>query len=692
MAAPRGNERVPGRYSARRTKRQYPRAHWCVWTPRLRNDNASRHSHPGIHPRCRWHRSGRNEAYLNNERSNTMPSTADRVRSVLQGIEERDSDLARELRSVRERTTTLEMPANVEIAEDAGFTQDLTQETIVLRAGRPVLAVSHNEPRLVFGDAESEVWRERLNSAHNLLIPAIRAVGRIELENNPRFDWVGTGWLVSEDIIVTNRHVASEFGTNEGSRFIFRTSPMGKMAANIDFLREVDNSDSYGFEVSEILHIEPGNGPDVAFLRLRTRTSSSLAEPIRLSAKVPSRTDFVAVIGYPARDSRIPEQDLMDRIFGNIYNRKRLAPGQVMSWAADSLRHDCSTLGGNSGSVVLSIATGEAVALHFSGRFLESNYAVPAALVADRLHRISHVGKSVPAPPTSGASLRVPAVEQAAASELGGQVSFEIPLTFRLDIGVPRRLSSLARPSLGMTNTHDEGEIDNDELMVEGRVEDYSDREGYKDDFMGSKHRVPLPTISAHDVVTFESNGMISDVLNYQHFSTAMSRGHMTRREDPIWGSVTEAAKGNADSMHVTNVVPQMQPFNAPIWLGLEDYALEHAREDEMLISVFTGPFFAKNDPIMYGVKIPVSFWKIIAFVHDNTKQLCATGYTMSQHSFLREEEFVFGQHETSQIPISTIEARSALKFGDLSLVDPLRGGEESLTLPLTDYSQIKFY
>ncbi len=170
------------------------------------------------------------------------------------------------------------------------------------------------------------------------------------------------------------------------------------------------------------------------------------------------------------------------------------------------------------------------------------------------------------------------------------------------------------------------------------------------------------------------------------------SRGHMTRREDPIWGGAAEAAKGNEDSMHVTNVVPQMQPFNAPIWLGLEDYALEHAREDEMLISVFTGPFFAKNDPIMYGVKIPVSFWKIIAFIHNDTKQLCATGYTMSQRSFLREEEFVFGQHETSQIPISTIEARSGLKFGDLSLVDPLLGGEEALTLPLTDYSQIKFY
>src|SRR5260370_18652419 len=98
-----------------------------------------------------------------------MASKVDRVRGVLQGIEERDSDLARELRSVRERTTALEMPANLEIAEDSGFTRDLTQETIVLRTGRPVLAVSHNEPRLVFSYAESEAWRERLPSAHNLL-------------------------------------------------------------------------------------------------------------------------------------------------------------------------------------------------------------------------------------------------------------------------------------------------------------------------------------------------------------------------------------------------------------------------------------------------------------------------------------------------------------------------------------------
>ena len=33
----------------------------------------------------------------------------------------------------------------------------------------------------------------------------------------------------------------------------------------------------------------------------------------------------------------------------------------------------------------------------------------------------------------------------------------------------------------------------------------------------------------------------------------------------------------------------------------------------------------------MYGVRIPLAFWKIIAFIHDETGKLCATGYEMNQ-------------------------------------------------------------
>ena len=75
----------------------------------------------------------------------------------------------------------------------------------------------------------------------------------------------------------------------------------------------------------------------------------------------------------------------MTAIFGDVYDKKRLAPGQVTAVAADQLCHDCSTLGGNSGSVLLDFATGEAVGLHFAGRFLENNFAVPSMVIKNRL-------------------------------------------------------------------------------------------------------------------------------------------------------------------------------------------------------------------------------------------------------------------------------------------------------------------
>jgi endonuclease G len=168
------------------------------------------------------------------------------------------------------------------------------------------------------------------------------------------------------------------------------------------------------------------------------------------------------------------------------------------------------------------------------------------------------------------------------------------------------------------------------------------------------------------------------------------ARGHMTRREDPVWGTGEAPGRGNSDSMHVTNVVPQMQTFNAGVWLDLEQFALQNARKDKMKISVFTGPFLTDDDPVKFGVKVPVQFWKVIAFIHDETGRLSATGYTMSQEDFLTDEEFVFGQHKTTQTSIASIEQRAGLSFGELSSHDPL-DVMESPTTELTDVSQIRF-
>jgi len=169
------------------------------------------------------------------------------------------------------------------------------------------------------------------------------------------------------------------------------------------------------------------------------------------------------------------------------------------------------------------------------------------------------------------------------------------------------------------------------------------------------------------------------------------SRGHMTRKEDPIWGDLRMARTACSDTFHVTNATPQMQPFNAPVWLDLEDYALENARQDDMKITVITGPIFYDDDPVKFGVKIPVEFFKIIAFIHDNTRKLCATGYTVSQADYLTNEEFVYGEFKTYQVSIRSLETKTGITFGKLVEIDPAKG-EEAISTPLSTVEEIRFY
>ncbi|WP_181832672.1 DNA/RNA non-specific endonuclease [Bosea caraganae] len=607
-------------------------------------------------------------------------------------------------------------------------------ESIVMRRLRPVLAVKGGTTELAFADpAESELWKERLAGAKEHLDRAIRAVGRVELQGG-RLDWVGTGWVVAENVLVTNRHVAQEFAQRRGEGFAFRMGSQGLMSARADFLQEIDNPAALEFELLRPLHIEEEPGPDVAFFEIKlTSGDARLAEPIKLSATI-RETPAVATIGYPAYDSRIPEPDLMLRLYGNVFDSKRLAPGAVTKIEQTRLQHNCTTLGGNSGSVLVDLDSGLAVGLHFSGSFLATNYAVRADVVEDLLRRVrsgrTRRETANPVPPPA------PPVRSKAAAPQGasGSASLTIPLTITVSLGGQAGLEPPARRWSGAPTEPDDG--GGESGGEEARPEDYRDREGYAADFLGET--VPLPKVerAASDVLTYDNEGQQDSVLRYEHYSVVMSRsrrlcffsatnidgnlsrksarvgwkwdprilksqqimnecygnpprfsrGHMTRREDPGWGDPVTAKRGNEDSMHVTNATPQMQAFNAPIWLALEDYALQHAREDDMKISVFTGPYFSDHDRPIYGVRIPLAFWKIIAFIHDETGRLCATGYEMNQEQNLpSEEEFVFGAFTSpqlgtaAQVPIHTIEMRSGLNFGPLASVDPLTGQMEGI-------------
>ena len=117
----------------------------------------------------------------------------------------------------------------------------------------------------------------------------------------------------------------------------------------------------------------------------------------------------VAVIGYPARagEDVIPDQAWMERVFGGHYDVKRAAPGVVTpnsrGWATD----DGTTLGGNSGSAVIDLSSGKAIALHFAGAYVIENYAVPASIIRDYLRRRPWTKRRSPSTPAAMAGATV---------------------------------------------------------------------------------------------------------------------------------------------------------------------------------------------------------------------------------------------------------------------------------------------
>lgn len=248
-------------------------------------------------------------------------------------------------------------------------------EAIIHRRYRPAIFVENNS----FG-VPPHPWQELADGARRENIErAILSVGRIELPHHPRVPYGGTGFVVGEGLVMTNRHVAALFARGVGQRAL--GFEQGQSAA-LDLEAERGSRQTHLLTVSEVVMIHPYW--DMALLRVTGLPEQ--ARPLALSVQPPEELAdrTVVVIGYPAQDPR-NNVDLQNRIFGGVYEVKRMQPGKLLvreaieSYGRDVLAvtHDCSTLGGNSGSVVIDASTGHAVGLHFAGIYLRANYAVP---------------------------------------------------------------------------------------------------------------------------------------------------------------------------------------------------------------------------------------------------------------------------------------------------------------------------
>lgn len=157
-----------------------------------------------------------------------------------------------------------------------------------------------------------------------------------------------------------------------------------------------------------------------------------------------------------------------------------------------------------------------------------------------------------------------------------------------------------------------------------------------------------------------------------------LDRGHLVRRLDPDWGP--DAAQADEETFHFTNCSPQHRKFNQGIWGQLEDYLLKNATKYDLKVTVFTGAVF-RDDDMMYRGKyrIPAEFWKVVAMVRDDGK-LSATAYLQTQKNLLPELEFAYGPYKTYQVQVAKIESLSKLNFGDLRNHDPMEGMEAAMT------------
>ena len=371
------------------------------------------------------------------------------LKDYIEDLQRRDPELILELDELEIFDGTLidQVPQRPGIAK-----------SIVMTTGRPVLDIVDGQTLIEPEKILSETWTRRLENAASILSDNVPAVGRIELANHPRgIEWIGTGWLLHSNVVVTNRHVVDLFGREAGGEFIFRPGlEPGPMEARIDFLEEFDRECSHEFPLYKILHIEPDGGPDIAFLRVEPIRGGALPPPVRLSESAAEEGDPIAVIGYPARDPYYPDPEEMDRIFDYRYDKKRLAPGLVSGVGPTRVFHDCTTLGGNSGGEVVSLATGRAVALHFAGTAFKRNHAIPANVVGDRLDDVisGRVRRARPKPPPKKPDIEEPAspspaespnanvkpVENGITTQLGedGCLEATIPIHVRIQLGKPK--------------------------------------------------------------------------------------------------------------------------------------------------------------------------------------------------------------------------------------------------------------
>ena len=249
---------------------------------------------------------------------------------------------------------------------------ELAALEFVIRMMRPAPLSLHGRLAPLPARQGSSVYQPEVSAAWDRFRDAsarlVYSVGRLDRTSGPN-PQIGTGFLVADDLVLTNHHVVSALshGADE----------LEPGMAVIRFYQEYEGPEPVpSCPVTKVVAIHPTL--DMALVQITMPDARPVLE--FETAALPPHL-MVATIGYPFKDDRNPL--FVEAIYQNLYGVKRGAVGELVDQQKHGLAHDCSTLGGNSGSPVLALETARVVGLHFTGEFMYRNGAVAAADAAE---------------------------------------------------------------------------------------------------------------------------------------------------------------------------------------------------------------------------------------------------------------------------------------------------------------------
>ncbi len=193
-----------------------------------------------------------------------------------------------------------------------------------------------------------------------------RAVGRLDFQKRDGSVARCTAFIVSEKYIVTNHHcVPGMDGDPTGA-----DSGMDQIQLVLGFVEPGRSTGAERFPVSTKI-VETDRALDYTILTVFGDPSAKYGK-LELSDKLPPSRDPLWIIGHPLGKSQ-------------HISREGCATEDPVISEEQKLVHSCDTLGGNSGSPVISASTRQVVALHHAGNSVQGvNFAIPFTRIFEK--------------------------------------------------------------------------------------------------------------------------------------------------------------------------------------------------------------------------------------------------------------------------------------------------------------------